>query len=282
MYQRNTFEEFDINDFRYLGKYQYDKASEGLASHFHSNCMEIIFCYSGSQSYEVNQQLYHLKGGDVFMIFPNELHSTNHEPEEKGTIYWLQLYIDSTNKHFLGLNEGESHFIMEKLMTIPNRCFKAESKQCYSIFEKLIFLAENERNVEQTLRIKQLLYQFLFLLIDTSTNQQIISTDNRTLKINKFINDNLHKSLSIKTLADYLFLSESRFKSWFKEEFGMPAIEYCQRERIDKSIQLYRNNKNMSISDIAYTLGFQSPQHFSSLFKKFKGISPSVFIRNLN
>ena len=77
-------------------------------------------------------------------------------------------------------------------------------------------------------------------------------------------------------------MSESRFKSWFKEEFGMPAIEYCQRERIDKSIQLYRNNKNMSISDIAYTLGFQSPQHFSSLFKKFKGISPSVFIRNLN
>ena len=49
MYQRKTFEEFDINDFRYFGKYEYDKAKEGLASHFHSNCMVIIFCYSGSK-----------------------------------------------------------------------------------------------------------------------------------------------------------------------------------------------------------------------------------------
>jgi len=282
MYQRKTFEEFKINDIRYLGKYQYDKASEGLVTHFHSNCMEIIFCYTGSQTYEVNQQLYHLKGGDIFLTFPNEPHSTNQEPEEKGTIYWIQLYIGSDTKHFLGLDEEESLFLIEKLMTIPSRCFKVDSRQCYKIFEKLIFLAENRSNTEQSFRIRQLLFQFLLLLIDTSTTQQFISKDDRIPKITEFINANLNKSLSIKTLADYLFLSESRFKAWFKEQFGMPAIEYCQRERINKSIEILKNDKNATISETAFALGFESPQHFSSLFKKFKGISPFVYMKHLN
>lgn len=59
--------------------------------HFH-NYMEIFYLKTGSCIYSVNNHLYHLTAGDVFLVAPGDSHSTSYEglvPCERTTVYCM-------------------------------------------------------------------------------------------------------------------------------------------------------------------------------------------------
>ncbi|NWJ52057.1 MAG: helix-turn-helix transcriptional regulator [Bacteroidetes bacterium] len=276
MYERKVLTDFGVNDLYLLGKYHYEKAGNCLTPHFHQDMMEIVYCHCGTQLYEVDNQIYRIKGGEIFITFPNELHSTNQKPEEKGILYWLQIYIHPDNNKLLWLSKEESVFLINKLLSISQRHFKADTK-IYKIFEEMFIANDLYSDVEKQIRIKQLLLQLIIILIDTSSLSTLEQKDDKVSVISSFIQDNLKNQLCINCLANVVHLSESRFKSWFKQQFGMPAMEYIQRQKINKSIEIWNQNPGKSVTDIAYSLNFSSPQYFSTQFKKYIGVSPKIF-----
>ena len=74
-----------------LGRYSYREAHRGLDLHVHRDALEICYLARGRQLYRVGRRDFVLTGGDVFVTFPGEVHSTGEAPEEKGTLYWVQL-----------------------------------------------------------------------------------------------------------------------------------------------------------------------------------------------
>jgi AraC-like DNA-binding protein len=81
---------------------------------------------------------------------------------------------------------------------------------------------------------------------------------------------------SVQYFADQLHLSANYFGDLIKRETGKSAQDYIQWKLIDRSKEkLY--NPGKSINEIAYELGFKYPQHFSRLFKKVVGCSPSDY-----
>ena len=68
-------------------------------------------------------------------------------------------------------------------------------------------------------------------------------------------------------------INEFKLKRGFKEVFGQTVFGYLNDERMDlaKSDLL---EKQKSITEIAFELGFSSVQHFSNAFKKKFGVSP--------
>jgi AraC-like DNA-binding protein len=117
----------------------------------------------------------------------------------------------------------------------------------------------------------------IIILIDSSSLSTLKQKDDKVSVISSFIQENLTKPMCITCLADVVHLSESRFKSWFKQQFGMPAMEYIQRQRINRSIEIWNKNPEKSITEIAYLLNFSSPQYFSTQFKKYVGVSPKNY-----
>ena len=76
--------------------------------------------------------------------------------------------------------------------------------------------------------------------------------------------------------ADKLCLSTGYFGDLIKKETGMTAQRYIQNKIIDLSKRdLLGSDK--SIAEIAYSLGFDYPQHFTRLFKKQTGLSPTEY-----
>jgi len=65
-----------------------------------------------------------------------------------------------------------------------------------------------------------------------------------------------------------------------KHETGKSAKEYIYFYLIDKAKNLL-SDPMLSVKEIAFTLGFEYPQHFSKLFKVKTGISPTQY-RNMN
>lgn len=85
---------------------------------------------------------------------------------------------------------------------------------------------------------------------------------------------------SVRYFAEKLFLSPNYFGDLIKKETGKTAQEYIQLKLIDIAKELIFD-KAKTVSQIAYDLGFQYPQHFSRLFKKVVGMSPNEY-RQIN
>ena len=85
---------------------------------------------------------------------------------------------------------------------------------------------------------------------------------------------------TLKYCASEINLSPNYLSDLLKKETGKSAQEHIHLFIIEKAKNSLLNSKN-SISEIAYSLGFDYPQHFSSLFKSKTGVSPKEF-RNLN
>ena len=81
---------------------------------------------------------------------------------------------------------------------------------------------------------------------------------------------------SVKYFADKVCLSANYFGDMIRRQTGQTASEYIQNKLIDRAKKaLLSSDKTMS--QIAYDLGFQYPQHFSRMFKRIAGCTPNEF-----
>lgn len=81
---------------------------------------------------------------------------------------------------------------------------------------------------------------------------------------------------SVRYFADRCCLSAGYFGDLIKKETGRSAQEYIQKKIVDISKSRLLSSEN-SVSEVAYALGFQYPQHFIRLFKRETGFTPGEF-----
>lgn len=263
------FEKYNFSDLQTLGKYNYTKAEDQLPDHVHENMIEICYLDKGKQIFEVGNQQYLVNGGDIFIHYPGEIHGSGGYPEEKGVLFWLIIKMEkSTSNNLIKL--------CELLIKQGIRKFKA-GKEVKKILEKIYF-ADNKQEPKALKKIRvHLLAQSLLLELLDHINPEKIEID--TIRLNKviqYINKNLTYNISIEMLAKEINLSESRFKTLFKELTGFTPIDYIQRERVKLAIERIRSEPKLSLTKLAYDLNFSSPQYFYTVFKKYTGNSPGL------
>ncbi|TKC08829.1 AraC family transcriptional regulator [Pedobacter frigoris] len=272
------FRKWKLNTVIVLGYYRYKTVFPELKPHKHSGMIEICFCLKGEQTYEVNGELYQIKGGDILITYPDEIHSSAGHPEDKGELYWLILDFSQHNKFpaILNFNAEESKAYFQCLFELPKRHFEGTSgmkKQLDLVME----LKNNDTlSTMQVIQVKHALSGFLIELVQVGNNLKVTKSDESLNRIKKYVADHIQENFSIEQLAGLIFLSESRFKSWFKQKTGLPPLEYVLRKKIQYSKLMLENNDN-SINNIAHELGFSSSQYFSNVFKKFTGFKPTDY-----
>lgn len=81
---------------------------------------------------------------------------------------------------------------------------------------------------------------------------------------------------SVKYFADKACLSANYFGDYIKKTTGRTAQDYIHSKLIEQAKERILSSKR-SVSQIAYDLGFQYPQHFSRMFKKSVGMTPNEY-----
>lgn len=79
------------------------------------------------------------------------------------------------------------------------------------------------------------------------------------------------------TLPELAYLSGrslSSFKRDFQNTYNMPPAQWIRERRLSKAKEMLQNTQ-LPVSDVCYSLGFENPTHFSRIFKKQYGVSPS-------
>ncbi len=118
--------------------------------------------------------------------------------------------------------------------------------------------------------------------ITRSTINHDFLTRFESLLDNYFANETAEQNglPSVKYCAGQLCLSPNYFGDLIKKETGKSAQEYIQFKMMNIAKERILDT-NKSISQIAYSLGFQYPQHFTRVFKKIAGQTPNEY-RSVN
>lgn len=88
------------------------------------------------------------------------------------------------------------------------------------------------------------------------------------------LNDNISDPWTIKILAQKVGLSERRLKSEFRKHYHIGPYGFLQKLRLDHSKELLMAKK-ISVTEAALQVGYSNSSHFSKLFKRQFGVSPS-------
>ena len=101
----------------------------------------------------------------------------------------------------------------------------------------------------------------------------------RINKVVAYINNHLDESLELKTLANEAALSDFHFHRIFKALKGEAIGGYITRLRLEATARLLRYTA-LTIEEIAFNIGYETPASLSKAFKKQYGISPTEYRTN--
>jgi two-component system, response regulator YesN len=96
-----------------------------------------------------------------------------------------------------------------------------------------------------------------------------------------YIEHNLENPLTLNDIAAHLHVNASHLSRKFKQDTEMNIIDYINKKRVEEA-KLYLQRGNISVTDIAFMVGFNDLNYFSRVFKKFTLLTPSQYMRNKN
>ena len=96
-----------------------------------------------------------------------------------------------------------------------------------------------------------------------------------------YLEDNLtNPQLTVESLSKNIGMSRSSLYTKLLELTGQSPVEYIRSFRLEKAAVLMQKS-NMTIAEIAYQVGFTSPNYFSKAFKKQFNMLPSEYVTKM-
>ena len=246
----------------------------------HKNWYEILYMEHGQVDWWVEDTSYNFSSGSVLIISPNELHGAACGVLQPCEHYWLRFRFPSAGT-MNGLTEGQQKKLQFFFEHLPSRLLVV-SNVVKNSFEQLIDIHRNRTEFAEIIARHAL----LSILCELASESRRLSPPPPASplspviqKILHTLQNRLHEPPSVKEMSKMANMSEGTFRMLFEKETGMPPNNYINIQRIRKAKDLLQ--EGYSITYVAFELGFSSSQYFSTVFKKWAGISPSDYLKNI-
>jgi AraC family transcriptional regulator, transcriptional activator of the genes for pyochelin and ferripyochelin receptors len=107
------------------------------------------------------------------------------------------------------------------------------------------------------------------------------SDKEKVIAARDMINENLTNPPSLSDVAKTTGLNEYKLKRGFKELFETTVFNYLTNQRLNLALEYLKQSSKTS-AEIAFELGYKTPQHFNNAFKKKFGTTPNLVRNNPN
>lgn len=98
-----------------------------------------------------------------------------------------------------------------------------------------------------------------------------------TEKVKQYVQKNYMYDISISQIAEQFGITANYLSTIFKRKTGEKFIDYLTNIRLEAGKRLLVQNVSASVQDIALMVGYNSSRHFSALFQKYTGETPSSY-----
>ena len=96
---------------------------------------------------------------------------------------------------------------------------------------------------------------------------------NKLQKALRYIHEHYYEDINIDTVSYATEISASYLHQLFKRELARTFLDYLTEHRVNQAKRILRN-RDAKMTEVATSVGYRSPQHFSQVFKKITGILP--------
>jgi AraC-like DNA-binding protein len=124
-------------------------------------------------------------------------------------------------------------------------------------------------------------YNRQFITRKTATSDLLLKFENLLTEYFNENNLNIRGLPTVQYFADRIFVSHNYLNDMLKSTTGLTTQQHIHNYLIDKAKELL-STTNLSISEIAYQLGFEYPQSFNKLFKNKTQLTPLEFRKSFN
>jgi AraC-like DNA-binding protein/mannose-6-phosphate isomerase-like protein (cupin superfamily) len=142
----------------------------------------------------------------------------------------------------------------------------------YSVFQKNGALAPQRA----ALQLQDLLWQIEELTGSKSRGAAPGKTAALIGQACRYIDNHLQEHIALKDIAQHLKLSEYYLSHLFSRETGFSLSAYITKARMEQAAEILRD-PTVRIAEAAYAVGYEDPNYFGKVFRKYFGCSPGAF-----
>ncbi len=242
---------------------------------------ELDYYMGGKRTMEINGNRYSIENGSVIFRRPGD-HSLS---SGAYNCYVLTLDFSHEKEELYGIydrndpqNQMQSICKEELLDLIPSHFVSRNPSEYIKIYDKLCY---NFQNVNSKEANAALLNELFFLVLSNVCHSQYrdleAGREHRILtETCKYVQENFHRNITIKELADNVSFSPSYFFKVFKKMANTTPAEYIISVRMSNAKQLLLES-DLTMAQISDMCGFNDASYFSYYFKKSFGITPSEY-----
>lgn len=251
------------------------KSENTMDMHIH-DCYEMYFSISGGQQFLIDNRVYKISAGDLFLINQYESHSitaldqSNYErvivnlhPEYVGRISTAQTDLRKcfTERH-LGLGHKLSLDAQQQ-------------EQFFSLLDQIEHAQGFGKDLKEQIAITELLILVNRLYFEYPVEPEETDVDRCAEEIIQYINDNIAQLIGVQELSDYFSLSKSYLCRIFKRSTGTTISKYIIARRITIAKSLL--NSGCTVAQAYGGSGFTDYSNFYKAFHKAVGMSPKKY-----
>jgi AraC-like DNA-binding protein len=243
-----------------------------LHEHEHPGCYEFVLIERGKASWELEGGLYETQAGDLFHSRPGEKHSGGFNVIEPCKFWWLIIKAPHEDG-WLRMAPEESIVFHQALSRLP-RVSQIGLPPIQS-FKKLKKALTSESPLQST-AVRSAIIDILLAFIQPHNGTHSIAPD-LLHQFNSLIakmGQQPDWRPTVDELAASAGVSASHFYRTFQEYTGEPPITFVERLRVKSACRQLAESQD-AVTDISYRLGYQSSQHFATVFKRFVGVTPT-------
>ncbi|MBW5445166.1 helix-turn-helix domain-containing protein [Cohnella sp. CFH 77786] len=229
------------------------------------------FIVGGKGYLEIDNTVYALKQGDVFLHVPYQKMSYHMSNDESWDIYWMQF---NGNKL--------TDFLLERGFHESSLWFMNESELLERSFLDLIEEVE-QFNISRPTKLSALTYAVLIEFISNAipfANRKGKGNIEKVIQLLPLMRKDAHLPYDLERWASEAGLTPNYFCSLFKKITKMTPLSYITKCRIQISKHLLLSDPSMPINKISIASGYPNPSYFNKIFMELEGITPSEFRKN--
>lgn len=235
---------------------------EGMHPHWHDR-IEIHLLDAGSYHYYIAGEQYLAKEGDVVIINPCAVHSS-----ETLTEYTKTRVVMFELKDYYGKNDTFKKLL--EPFVLRNSAFYCivSDKAVYDALDQMYDINANRLPGFELALVSQV-YRLLSLLLAQYINKDYNAPDysGRFKDVIDYISSHFTENISSRTISEKFGYDEAYFSRRFKAVTGLRPMEYIKILRLEKARTLL-SDPGKNISGVALSCGFSDSNYFLRCFKK--------------